>query len=112
MVRPEAKAALRQLGYKGAAAKEAVERAWAALEQPADVVAIVTKALELDRAAMQPDVPVSRDDTEHLARKALVQSGFSVAVAKRAVDVALQRVGADAELAVVLAEAFRQCGST
>ena len=88
-----------------------VDRACAALEQPADVAAIVSKALQLDRAAMQADGNVSPDDAERLACTALVQSGFSAAVARRAVDAALRVVGAEAELAILVAESFRQCGS-
>jgi hypothetical protein len=112
VLRTEAKLALRQLGYKAAAAKEAVDRACAALEQPGDVAAIVSKALQLDRAAMQVADHASPDDTERLACKALVQSGFSTAVARRAVAAALHVVGPEAELHVLLTEAFRQCGST
>ncbi|HEU4613504.1 MAG TPA: HNH endonuclease, partial [Kofleriaceae bacterium] len=74
VMRTEAKVALRQLGYKAAAAKEAVDRACAALEQPADVAAIVSKALQLDRATMQAGGNVSPEDNERLACKALVQS--------------------------------------
>jgi Holliday junction resolvasome RuvABC DNA-binding subunit len=50
-----------------------------------------------------------RPSAIRLARKALQQSGYKAQIAERAVREAAAHVGADADLAALIKEAFRRC---
>ncbi len=106
--RVEAKAALRQLGYKARAAQDALERASAHVDADADVAMLVRTVLSLDRTTAEtPIADGSRDELARLALEALVQSGFDRPSARRAVDTALQRIDANVDLPALIAEALR-----
>jgi hypothetical protein len=95
----EAKIALRNLGYKARAAKEALDRAYAELGPDAEVPALVKKALEIDRRAA--DASSNRNTNEdrlEMARQALVQTGYPGSLARRAVESAVATLGPEADL--------------
>ena len=72
----------------------------------ADVPTLVRTALQASRNGA-----LERGDTStpSLARQALVQAGFSAAIAEVAVDSASADVGTEAELAALVREALRYC---
>lgn len=113
----EAKQALMQLGFRPRAARQALDEACAHVGTDATVVALVEQALALTRpepgsdAASQTAEAVGDSAMRAMAKQALVQSGYSAGVAERAVDAARAHVGTDADLAMLIFEAFRRCAS-
>ena len=114
----EARAALRKLGYRAEAAKEAVVRACAHVGADAEVATIVAKVRELDRSGPSVVESVSESlrtpepflaDKAELARQALVTSGFKRPIAQRAVAAALRHVPKTCRLDELLREALRHC---
>jgi hypothetical protein len=103
-----AKQALLQLGFKPRAARRALETARTRVGRGADIAQLVQAVLAMNR-----DAAIDDDDADvpTLARRALVQSGYSTAVAAQAVETALTHVGQDPSLEMLIMEAFRRCGS-
>jgi Holliday junction resolvasome RuvABC DNA-binding subunit len=107
----QAKTALRNLGYTARAAKDALDRACAQVGAGADVETLVKTALNLDRRAVNDPV-IGRnelDQNKRMARQALVQAGFTGALAQQAVDSAVVSLGPEAELVALIKEALRHC---
>ena len=102
----QAKQGLLQLGFNGRAARDALERACAHVGADADVSKLVQTALELTR---NDETPTS--ETRSMATQALVQMGFPRGLASAAVDDAFADVGDD-DLANLIREALRRCGSS
>jgi Holliday junction resolvasome RuvABC DNA-binding subunit len=101
-----AKQALRQLGFNARDAKRAIEAAWARVGSDVDIPTLVQTVLAMSReASAEPD----HEDVPTLARKALVQAGYSPAVAAKAVEAARAHVGTTAALEVLVVEALRRC---
>jgi hypothetical protein len=103
-----AKQALLQLGFKPRAARRALETARTHVGRDADIPELVQAVLAMNR-----DAAIDDDDAgiPTLAKRALVQSGYSTAVAARAVEAALTHVGLNASVETVIMEAFRRCTS-
>jgi hypothetical protein len=102
------KQALLQLGFKPRAARRALEMARTHVGRDADVPELVQAVLAMNR-----DAAIDEDDadTPTRAKRALVQSGYSTAIAARAVEAALTHVGLNASLETLIMEAFRRCAS-
>jgi Holliday junction resolvasome RuvABC DNA-binding subunit len=105
-----AKQALMQLGFKARAARAALDAACAYVGADADVAMLVKTVLDQQRADLGR--PTSADDLLVDAEQALSQLGYSRAVARAAVEAASAHVGATAELATLIKEALRRCGSS
>jgi len=96
------------LAKTAAGAKRAIEDARVDVGTDADVATLVRAAL---RAAGKDDGIVVHDPTQNasLAKQALVQLGFSSAVADTAVRAACAHVGTDVSLEDFIKEALRNC---
>ena len=104
----EAKQALQELGYKSRAAQRALEQVRAHVGTNADVSALVRAVLDLDRAE-QAKSAVCDESVGTLATRALVQAGFSAAIAEQAVARASAHVGTETDIPTFLKEALRHC---
>jgi Holliday junction resolvasome RuvABC DNA-binding subunit len=105
----EAKQALRGLGYKARAAQRVLEQVRAHVATNADVSALVRAVLDLDRTEKASSASICDESVCTLAARALVQSGFSSAIAEQAVARASAHVGTETDLATFLKEALRHC---
>ncbi len=123
----EAKAALRQLGYKAREAGEALDRVRDDVGDDADVATLVQTVLANDRQASSQATPSSveptgsssvssdqawRDlvrDHTRMAQAALVQSGYPRAVAERAVARARAELADAGDLVTLIKRALRYC---
>jgi hypothetical protein len=103
--REHAKQALVHLGYKARAAGAAIDAVITHVGRDADVETIVKAALARGAAPR----PNDHDDPVELARRALVQLGFSSASATQAVERATAHVGTAVELSELIKEALRWC---
>ncbi len=103
--REYAKQALMQFGYKARAAGAAIDEIIAHVGSDADVGTIVKAALARGAAPR----PMEEQDPVALARRALVEAGFSSATATQAVERATAHVGTPIELERLLKEALRWC---
>jgi hypothetical protein len=103
-----AKQALLQLGFKPRAARRALETARTHVGRDADVPQLVQAVLAMNR-----DAAIDDDDADipTLAKRALVQSGYSTSIAAKAVEAALTHAGPNASLETLIMEAFRRCAS-
>jgi Holliday junction resolvasome RuvABC DNA-binding subunit len=105
-----AKQALMQLGFKARAARAALDAACAHVGADADVAMLVKTVLAQHRADRER--PTSEEDLLVDAEKALTQLGYSRPIARAAIEAARAHVGASAELATLIKEALRRCGSS
>jgi hypothetical protein len=105
-----AKQALMQLGYKARAARAALDDACAHVGGGADVAMLVKTVLARQHQGLGG--PTSDEDVQSDATKAITQLGYPHAIARAAVAAASAHVGASAELATLIKEALRRCGSS
>jgi hypothetical protein len=103
-----AKQALEQLGFKGRVAMKALEEVCAHVGTDADVQTLVTKVLALESQRTIEHVE-DEQGIEGLARQALVQSGFSPSLARKAVASARAELASSIDLATLIREALQRC---
>jgi Holliday junction resolvasome RuvABC DNA-binding subunit len=107
-----AKQALMQLGFKARAASAALNAARAHVGDDADVAMLVKAVLDQRRPDFDPACSNSKTNSRDDATQALTQLGYSRPIASAAVEAASAHVGACAELATLIREALRRCGSS
>jgi hypothetical protein len=106
-----AKQALMQLGFKARAAKAAAEVACARVGSDADIPTIVKAALQ--REPRSPaDAVSAAAAVQSEAKQALRQLGYRAGVADTAVARAVADVGSAVDLATLIKEALRRCGTS
>lgn len=106
----QAKAALRDLGYKARAAKDAIDRAYARVGKNADVATLVQTVLALDRETKaEPPASADANELKTMARQAIVQTGYPASVAQRAIDDAYAALEPKPDLVALIKEALRRC---
>jgi Holliday junction resolvasome RuvABC DNA-binding subunit len=107
-----AKQALMQLGFKARAARAALNAARAHVGSDADVAMLVKAVLAQRRPDLDPSCSNAETDLRADATQALTQLGYSRPIASAAVEAASAHVGASRELATLIREALRRCGSS
>jgi Holliday junction resolvasome RuvABC DNA-binding subunit len=107
-----AKQALMQLGFKARAARAALNAACAHVGSAADVAMLVKAVLDQRRPDLDPAYSSAETDLRADATQALTQLGYSRPIASAAVEAASAHVGATAEVATLIREALRRCGSS
>jgi Holliday junction resolvasome RuvABC DNA-binding subunit len=103
-----AKRALMDLGYKPRAATKALEQVSAHVDAGADVATLVQAVLARGSAAADT-VADGEDDTLTLAKQAVIQLGYTAAVANAAIHRARAHVDAEADLPTVIKAVLRFC---
>jgi Holliday junction resolvasome RuvABC DNA-binding subunit len=106
-----AKQALMQLGFKARAARVALGAAAAHVGTDADVATLIKVVLELQRDGDLDSRSRTQDGLRDDAAKALVQLGYTQAIATTAVHAASAHVGATDDVGTLIKEALRRCGS-
>jgi hypothetical protein len=106
-----AKQALMQLGFKARAAKAAAEAACAHVGSDADIPTIVKAALQRQHPPAAGAVSTAATLASE-AKQALRQLGYPAGVAGAAVARAVADVGLAVDLATVIKEALRRCGTS
>lgn len=95
-----------QLGYKGRAARKALEEVSVHVGAGADVASLVETVLERDRRSNDA---LDHEDVFALVKQALVQLGYPAAIAARAVAAVQLQMSATEDLQAILKEALRRC---
>jgi Holliday junction resolvasome RuvABC DNA-binding subunit len=105
-----AKQALMGLGFRARAARAALEEVCAHVGADADVAVLVKAVLDRQRS-VQAARPTSTNDMQRDAIEAIATLGYTRSLAAAAVAAASAHAGADADLAGLIRDALRRCGS-